>query len=134
MIHIDCMVKGVTITSHYYIENYLKRVLEEINKQRPTSGRTNVKLLHDNARPDVQKDVKSFVKNSGLTLICHPPYSPDLAPSDFWLFDRIKSHLDDHANVKPQKRQITNILEEIPREDYKNKHLRSGCKGWNFVY
>jgi hypothetical protein len=44
---------------------------------------------------------------------------PDLAPSDFWLFDRIKQELDDHQDVESQKRQITKILKNIPKEDYK---------------
>jgi len=119
LVHIDCLESGKTITGNYYIENCLKPVVKEINKQRSTSGTTNMKFLHDNARPHVHKDVKSFVKDSGLTLIRHPPYSPDLAPSDFWLFDRIKSHLDDHTDVESQKRQITKLLRSIPKEEYK---------------
>jgi hypothetical protein len=63
--------------------------------------------------------VKSFLNDAGFTLICHPPYSPDLAPSDFWLFDHIKSHLDDHKNVKSQKLQITRIIRDIPKEEYR---------------
>ncbi|KAG5325253.1 MOS1T transposase, partial [Pseudoatta argentina] len=38
-------------------------------------------LLHDNARPHVAKPVKTSV-------LPHPPYSPDIAPSDFHLFTR----------------------------------------------
>ena len=61
MTHIDCMEKGANITSHYYIENCLKPVLEEINKQRPTSGIKNMKILHDNPRPHITKTVKSHL-------------------------------------------------------------------------
>ena len=28
-----------------------------------------------------------------FTVVLHPPYSPDLAPSDFWLFPKLKEML-----------------------------------------
>ena len=78
-----------------------------------------MKILHDNARPHVTKTVKSHLNEAGITIIRHPPYSPDLAPSDYWLFDLIKKNLDDHTDVKSQKSQITKILRDIPKEEYK---------------
>jgi hypothetical protein len=30
----------------------------------------------------------------------HPPYLPDLAPSDFWLFDYIKERLTSNTDAK----------------------------------
>ena len=36
---------------------------------------------------------REFLENSGLKTLPHPPYSPDLAPCDFWLFSRIKDEL-----------------------------------------
>ena len=48
----------------------------------------------------------------------HPPYSPDLAPSDFWLFDYIKQRLDDHTSAESLIRQITAIVRSIPKEEY----------------
>ncbi len=119
LVHIDCLESGETISGQYYIENCLKPIVKDINKQRPTSGTTNLKFLYDNARPHVQIAVKSYLNDAGFTLICHPPYSPDLAPSDFWLFDHIKSHLGDHENVKSQKLQITRIMRDIPKEEYR---------------
>ena len=29
----------------------------------------------------------------GFEILPHPPYSPDMAPSDFYLFPKLKSHL-----------------------------------------
>ena len=50
----------------------------------------------------------------------HPSYLPDLAPSDFWLFDLIKKNLDDHYDVESQNTLITKLLQSIPKEQYKN--------------
>ena len=77
-----------------------------------------MKFHHDNARPHVAGSVNSYLEQVGLQLICHPPYSPDLAPCDFWLFDVIKRNLTDAADIKDLDRQITAILENIPKEEY----------------
>jgi transposase len=37
--------------------------------------------------------VKQFLAEKSITEIEHPPYCPDLAPADFWLFPEIKSTL-----------------------------------------
>ena len=54
--------------------------------------------------------------------LLHPPYSPDLAPCDFFLFPRLKNHL---AGRKYQTRKnlglaIFQCLNSIPRKDYEN--------------
>ena len=33
------------------------------------------------------------VHDCGFELVDHPPYSPDLAPSDYFLFPNMKKHL-----------------------------------------
>ena len=75
-------------------------------------------MLHDGARPHITKSVTTYLNQIGITIIDHPTYSPDLAPSDFWLFDTIKQQLSDHTTVQSLKRQITSIVENIPKEEY----------------
>lgn len=111
--------RGSTINANNYIENSLNPVIQAVNRQRPISGTTNMKILHDNARPHITKTVKDHLNQARITIIRHPPYLPDLAPSDFWLFDQIKNRLDDHIDVQSQKRQITAILQDIPRDEYR---------------
>ncbi len=118
LVLIDCMDKGESIDADYYIENCLKPALKTVRRQRPASGTTNFKILHDNAKPHTAKSVKSYLDSEGITIIDHPPYSPDLAPCDFWLFDRIKQHLDDHMCAESLTKQITNILMSISQTEY----------------
>jgi transposase len=35
----------------------------------------------------------NLLKSWGWEILPHPPYSPDLAPSDFYLFPKMKKHL-----------------------------------------
>ena len=52
-------------------------------------------------------------------MIKHPPYSPDLAPSDFWLIDYVKSNLDDQPDEKALDRAVSRELKNILIEEYK---------------
>lgn len=54
--------------------------------------KTNGFFLHmDNARPHL---VHEKLKELGIKRLEHPPYSPDLAPSDFFLFGYLKKLLE----------------------------------------
>jgi hypothetical protein len=48
----------------------------------------------------------------------HQPYLPDLASSDLWLFDYIKKRLTSHPDAKILMKQITEIVNSIPKEEY----------------
>ena len=55
-------------------------------------------LHHDNAPIHRSKLVKSFQTNNRIEVTGHPPYSPDLAPNDFWLIRKIKKALMDEIH------------------------------------
>ena len=48
-------------------------------------------LLHYNARPQTVLKVKQFLTKQEIVEMNHPPYLPDLAPPDFFLFPRLKT-------------------------------------------
>jgi histone-lysine N-methyltransferase SETMAR len=50
-----------------------------------TSG---VVLLHDNVRPHTAAHTRVLLQHFNWELSDHPPYSPDLAPSDYHLCTR----------------------------------------------
>ena len=117
-VHLDCMPRGETISATYYINNCIRPVIRALQEQRPASGLTNMKIHHDNAKPHVAKMTFSYLETEGIRIIRHPPYSPDLAPCDFWLFDYIERNLSDQVDEKSLKREITKILAEITKEEY----------------
>jgi len=43
-------------------------------------------LLHDNARPHVAAPVKTYLETLKWEVLPYPPYSPDIASSDYHLF------------------------------------------------
>jgi len=47
-------------------------------------------LQHDNARPHTAHTTVATIKDLHFECLPHPPYSPDLAPSDFHMFGPLK--------------------------------------------
>jgi len=57
--------------------------------------------------------VKQFLANKNITVLKHPPYSPDLTPCDFYLFPKIKlvlkeTHFVSVENMKAKMMEILN--------------------------
>lgn len=60
-------------------------------------NRKTVHLQHDNARPHTAKITRDKINALGWRTageVPHPPYSPDLAPSDYHLFRSLQNFLD----------------------------------------
>jgi histone-lysine N-methyltransferase SETMAR len=70
----------------------LKRIHESVGRKRPELW-PNDWILHDNAPVHKVFRVKQFLAQKSIAEMGHPPYSPDLASNDFWLFPKIKSAL-----------------------------------------
>jgi len=51
---------------------------------------TTCLLQHDNGRPHTSSKTVEHIVNLGWTVVPHPPYNPDLAPSDFHLYGSMK--------------------------------------------
>jgi hypothetical protein len=91
---VDFTPPGSTVNAAAYQET-LKRLTEAIWRKRPgllTKG-LGVLLLHDNARSHSPAATVNLLNSWGWEILPHPPYSPDLASSDFHLFPKTKKHL-----------------------------------------
>ncbi|GBP63236.1 Mariner Mos1 transposase [Eumeta japonica] len=66
----------------------LMRLTRALKEKRPQyySRHDKIILPHDNARPRVAVPVKKYLKALDWEVLPHPPYSPDIAPSDYHLF------------------------------------------------
>ncbi len=62
----------------------------------------------------------AFLGEQNMNLLAHPPYSPDLAPCDYFLFPRVKKKLGGvrHANVQVMKAAVLKVLKKISPEDF----------------
>ncbi|EFN81837.1 Histone-lysine N-methyltransferase SETMAR, partial [Harpegnathos saltator] len=44
-------------------------------------------------KPHTAEDVKRYLDGQDWEVLLHPPYSPDIAPSDYYLFRTMQSDL-----------------------------------------
>ena len=114
--------KGKGITGKYYKDVVLKKLKKYYQKRRPATGFKHVRLLHDNAPAHTSAIVTAFLKKEKVTVLPHPPYSPDLAPCDFFLFPKLKAFL---AGRKYQSQQalgsaIHQYLITVPKSAYRD--------------
>jgi len=68
------------------------------------------------------KSKEEILATKQITVLEHPTYSPDLAPSDFFLFLKIKEilrgrHFDDTDDIRSN---TTAALKAIPQNQFQN--------------
>ena len=91
VLFIDYLEKGKTINSERYI-GQLMRLKNEIGEKRLQLKKKKVLLHQDNA--PCHKSLATMAKlRLRFELLPPPPYSPDLAPSDYYLFADLKKML-----------------------------------------
>ncbi|GBP58674.1 Histone-lysine N-methyltransferase SETMAR [Eumeta japonica] len=74
---------------------YLMRFKQEVKKKKHLQliNRKGVVFHHDNARPYTSLATQQILKKEGWEVLMHPPYSPDLVPSDVHLFRSLQNFL-----------------------------------------
>ena len=89
---VEYLPLGTTINSAVYCET-LKKLRRAIQNKRHGMLSATILLLHDNGRPHSAAQTQDLITSFRWEQIDHPPYSPDLAPSDFHLFLHLKKFL-----------------------------------------
>ena len=52
----------------------------------------------------------------GIKTVPQPPYSPDLAPSDFWLFPKLRGCR--YETIEEVKEAVTKVINRLTQKDY----------------
>lgn len=96
IVHKEFVPEGRTVNGAFYLE-VLKRLQARVRRVRPELHRSKSWILHhDDAPAHSCILVRDWIAKNGIITIEHPPYSPDLAPCDFFLFPKIKKDMKDH--------------------------------------
>ena len=111
----DFLPKKSTFNSEYYccILDKLAAVIKvkfKVDEWHP------VYLLQDNARPHVARKTMAKLSEIGIKLTHHPPYSPDLSPSDYYLFRDLKNYLGKSV-IADEKEAIAKTIEFFESKD-----------------
>ena len=93
MVHWEILKRNTTVNKELYIAQ-LHRMNEAIQLKRPHQQGQTI-LLHDNTRPHVTQVVKAALQELEWKVLQYPPYSLDLASTDYYLFRSLSNHMRD---------------------------------------
>ncbi|GBP29545.1 Histone-lysine N-methyltransferase SETMAR [Eumeta japonica] len=87
---IDYLPKGTTMNGQYYAN-----LLAQAGSRTEATWKLSrgVLFLQDSASVHTARVSRQALKDTGFSEIDHPPYSPDLAPSDYLLFSNLRKEL-----------------------------------------
>ena len=114
VIYIDWVPEDQTVNQVYY-KNVLTTLHECVQRRRPDMWKNASWILHHDNAPSV----KRYLAKNNIPVTEHPPYSPDLAPCDFFLFPKIKSVLKGtkFESVDAVKGKETQLLNSLKQDD-----------------
>ena len=52
----------------------------------------------------------------GINIVPQPPYCPDLAPCDFWLFPKFRGCR--YETIEEMKEAVTKMIDTLTQEDF----------------
>jgi hypothetical protein len=113
IVYFEFLEQGRTVNQHCYLE-ILARLHEAVCRRRPELWPDAWILHHDVLA------VREFLAKKSIMKLDHPPYLPDLAPCDFWLFPKLKTTLKGQgfSGIADIQGHVTTILQSIPEEGF----------------
>ena len=89
-----------------------------MRRQRPEFLENQAWMLHHDNAPAHASFIRNYLEKHQTSVVSHLPYSPDLAPADFFLFPKI---------ITIFKRRRFQTIEEIPESDEQIVHVLSSA-------
>lgn len=120
VVHSEFLPEGQTVNKEYYL-SVLRRLREAIRRKRPELWKDNSWILHDDNAPSHRAlIVREYKTKNLINTIEQPPYSPDLAPCDFFLFPKLKLPLRGRRfeSIEDIKKNSLKELKAIPAPAY----------------
>ena len=114
IVHHEFAPEGQTVNTGFY-RNVLRRLREDIRQKRPNCGTQATGCSMMTMYP-----LTELSNNSIITLL-HPPYLPDLAPCDFFLFPKMKLQLKGcrFHRVEEIQQESRNVLGKFREQDFR---------------
>ena len=89
-----------------------KGVQEEIPREEARKRH----FYRDNAPVHNPILVTDYLTKMGIKTADHPPYSPDIAPCDFWIFPKLRGCR--YETIKEMKEAVRKVIDTLTQEDF----------------
>jgi len=121
------MPRGNTVTSAMYADILNNHLHPAIKSKRHGCLSTGVLLQHDNAWPHTACSTVATIQDLPFECLPHPPYLPDLAPSDFHIVGLLKESFRSDEEVQ---QAVHKWLRSQPKELF-SSGIHALLKRWN---
>jgi hypothetical protein len=132
VVHYEFLPTGKTVNKEYYLE-VMRRLCNAIRRKRPDLWVENSWILHhDNAPAHTSMLIRNYLAKHSTNMAPQAPYSPDMAPCDFFLFPKLKLPLRGKRfeTLEAVKENATKELKAIPISAYE-KCFKDWLKRWH---
>jgi hypothetical protein len=112
----DLMPSQCRFNAQYFVRHVMTPLVQTVFLQGSTRYIPRLNIHLDNCRVHFSKVMEHFSIENQLLHVFHLPYSPAFAPSDFWLFGRIKTGLAGRrfAELEELLKGVREFLDGIP--------------------
>ena len=107
---LSCLFKTFFLSFHNIFQNSFFFKLPALFK----SGQLH--FNQDNAPVHNSILVTDSLTKIGIKTVPYPPYSPDHAPCDFWLFPKLRGYL--YETNEELKEAVTKVIDMLTQEDF----------------
>ena len=132
IVHREFVPPGITVNADFYYDA-LRRLRENVRRKKPQKWQNqNFIIHHVNAPAHRSFKVSQFLAKNNMRVIPHPPYSPDLAPCDFFLFPKLKLRMKVRRfdTIEEIQEESQRVLDTIPKRDF-HGCFQAWQKGWD---
>lgn len=134
-IYYELIPDGRNINSDIYCTQ-LQHMYEALSVKYPAViNRKRGLLIQDNARAHTSKQTREKIESlDGIEILPHPPYSPDISPSDYHLFRSMAHFMKGKKfdTLDQVKMEVQRFFDSKSKEWYKNGILDLANR-WNQV-
>lgn len=125
VVHKEFVPAGQTVNGTFYAK-VLERLRIRVRRVRRKIADTWM-LHHDNVPSHTSLIVREVLAKHNVTTLPQPPYSPDLAPPDFFLFPQIKGSLKGHrfGTIEAIQAVSTGCLNSLAVDDFQEAYDNS---------
>jgi histone-lysine N-methyltransferase SETMAR len=120
IVHREFVSPGMTVSVGFDCD-VLRKLRDNVRRKRPQKCQNHTLIIHhDNAPAHMSFKFSQFLAKNKMTLIPHPPYSPDLASCEFFLFTKLKlrtkgRRFDTNEEIQEESQRV---LDTIPKRDF----------------
>ena len=114
-IHQSWLAKGLGLGLLCW--GFLREFRKRFRRKRPALFKSGQWHFHQENTPVHNSIlVTDHLTKMGIKTVPQPPYSPDLAPCDFWLFSKLRGCR--HETIEEMKEAVTKIIDTLTQEDF----------------